>query len=154
MWDTYRKCVRTMLRRWAISGALVVLVMLGGACESAAPASPSPPPMDKAQELDKLRSLAFAYWEAFNGYDADSVLGYLEESYRQQRDETVREEIGRIKLFRVQLGLSEETPPRLLSDHEGEMFLTMKEPLGTRRIHMAFLKVEGEWKVTFAEESK
>ena len=57
----------------------------------------------------------------------------MEESYRQQRDETVREEIGRIKLFRVQLGLSEETPPRLLSDHEGEMFLTMKEPLGTRR---------------------
>ena len=30
----------------------------------------------------------------------------------------------------------------------------MKEPLGTRRIRMAFRDVAGEWKITFAEEAK
>ena len=32
--------------------------------------------------------------------------------------------------------------------------MTMKEPLGERRIRMAFRKVEGEWKITFVEEVK
>ena len=114
----------------------------------------SPGPMDDADEADTLRQLAFAYWEAFNAYDADTALGYLEEDYRRQRDETVRSEIGRIALFRVKLGVSEETPPSVVSHDEREMYLTMKDPLGTRRIHMAFRDVAGEWKITFAEEAK
>ena len=36
--------------------------------------------------------------------------------------------------------------------NEGEMFLLMKEPLGTRRIKMAFRKLDGTWKITYAEE--
>ena len=112
-------CVRTMLKRWAISGALVVLVMVGAACESAPTATPSPQPVDEAQELDKLRSLAFAYWEAFNAYDADRVLGYLEESYRQQRDETIREEIGQ-----------DQALPRTAGTKRGDASAAVERPRG------------------------
>ena len=134
-----------------------------------AEAEPSPTPVAEAEEIeaeqgsglvtdseeaDALRELAFGYWEAFNAYDADAALAYLEADYRQQRDETVRSEIGRMKPFRVRLGLSEESPPSVVSRDEREMYLTMKEPLGERRIRMAFRKVEGEWKITFVEEVK
>ena len=116
--------------------------------------APTEEPQVDPQEADALRKLAFAYWEAFNAYDADRALGYLEEDYRQQQDSAVRDDIGLIKLFSVKLGVSEETPPQVVGNDEWEMYLTMKEPLGTRRIRMAFQKVEGEWKITFAEEAK
>ena len=116
--------------------------------------APTEEPQVDPQEADALRKLAFAYWEAFNAYDADRALGYLEEDYRQQQDSAVRDDIGMIKLFSVKLGMSEETPPQVVGNDEWEMYLTMKEPLGTRRIRMAFQKVEGEWKITFAEEAK
>ena len=116
--------------------------------------APTEEPQVDPQEADALRKLAFAYWEAFNAYDADRALGYLEEDYRQQQDSAVRDDIGMIKLFSVKLGVSEETPPQVVGNDEWEMYLTMKEPLGTRRIRMAFQKVEGEWKITFAEEAQ
>ena len=116
--------------------------------------APTEEPQVDPQEADALRKLAFAYWEAFNAYDADRALGYLEEDYRQQQDSAVRDDIGMIKLFSVKLGVSEETPPQVVGNDEWEMYLTMKEPLGTRRIRMGFRKVAGEWKITFAEEAK
>ena len=111
-------------------------------------------PQVDPQEADALRKLAFAYWEAFNAYDADRALGYLEEDYRQQQDSAVRDDIGMIKLFSVKLGMSEETPPQVVGNDEWEMYLIMKEPLGTRRIRMAFREVAGDWKIIFAEEAK
>ena len=146
--------MRTMLGRWAIPGALAALVVIGVACESSPTPTPTPGPVDDSQEADALRQLAFAYWDAFNSYDADRTLGYLEEDYRQQRDETVRGEIARIKLFGVKLGVSEESPPWIVGPAEREMYLTMKEPLGERRILMVFREVAGEWTITFAEEAK
>ena len=116
--------------------------------------APTEKPQIDPQEADALRKLAFAYWEAFNAYDADKALGYLEEDYRQQQDSAVRDDIGMIKLFSVKLGMSEETSPHVVGNDEWEMYLTMKEPLGTRRIRMAFRKVAGDWKIIFAEEAK
>ena len=144
-----------MLRRWVTTfGVFVTLAVIGVACESSPTATPNPGPVADPQEAGALRQLAFAYWEAFNAYDADRALGYLEEDYRQQRDEEVRGEIQRIKRFRVKLGLSEETAPWVVSEDEREMYLTMKEPLGKRRIRMTFREVAGEWRITFAEEAK
>ena len=145
-----------MLRRWAASGVFVMLAVIGVACGSSSTATLSPSPVEdsQAQEADALRQLAFAYWEAFNAYDADRALGYLEENYRQQRDEEVRGEIELVKLFGVKLGVSEDTPPQIVSQDEREMYLTMKEPLGTRRVRMAFREVAGEWRITFAEEPR
>ncbi len=144
-----------MLRRWVTTfGVFVTLAVIGVACESSPTATPNPGPVADPQEADALRQLAFAYWEAFNAYDADRALGYLEEDYRQQRDEEVRGEIQRIKRFRVKLGLSEETAPWVVSHDEREMYLTMKEPLGKRRIRMTFREVAEEWRIIFAEEAK
>ncbi len=105
-------------------------------------------------ELEELRQLAFAYWKAFNAYDVDKVLSYLEESYRMEREQKIRSDIGRLKLFRVKLGPSEESPPRLIGPGEAEMFMRMREPLGTRRIHMMFRQVNSEWKITYSQEVK
>ena len=113
---------------------------------------PTSVPADEAEEADALRQMAFDYWEAFNAYDADRVLELLEEGYGQEREEKIRGDIGRLKLFSVQLGVTEESPPSTVDEDEREMYLTMKEPLGTRRIRMAFREVGGEWKITFSEE--
>lgn len=159
--------------RWFMLTAIVSLVLASCAAPTPTPtptatptptltptplstATPTPTPTtatpSESDETDALRELAFAYWEAFNSYDADKVLEYLEDAYRQERESRIRGDIGRIKLFRVKLGVSEETPPRMTGPGEGEMYLTMKEPIGTRRIHMRFLKVEGEWKITYSQE--
>ena len=124
---------------------------------------PTPVPADDPEptsglvedaEADALRQMTLDYWEAFNAYDADRVLGFLEEGYGQEREEKIRDDIGRLKLFGVQLGVTEESPPSIVDEDEWEMYLTMKEPLGTRRIRMAFREVDGEWKITFSEEVK
>ncbi|MDR9450396.1 MAG: hypothetical protein RI637_04170 [Acidimicrobiia bacterium] len=101
---------------------------------------------------ERLRELAFSYWEAFNAYDADLVLSYLEESYRATRHRLIRDEIDTISAFGVQLGIREESPPVVLSDGTAEMFMELKEPLGTRRIRMAFSRIEADWIIVFAEE--
>ena len=106
--------------------------------------------LDPTTEL--LRGLAFSYWEAFNAYDADLVLSYLEESHRADRDQLIRDEIDTISAFGVQLGIREESPPVVLSDGTAEMFMELKEPLGTRRIRMAFARIGADWVIVFAEE--
>ena len=115
-------------------------------------ADPTATPQLDIEDINALSKLAFAFWDAYNAYDGDKTLGYLEENYRQLRGEEIRDNIGLMKLFGVKLALSEESPPHMISDGEWEMHMTMKEPLGTRRIRMAFRQVEGEWKIVFAEQ--
>ena len=74
----------------------------------------------------------------------DGVLAFLEKSYALGREEKIRGDIGGLGTFRVKLGLTEHTPPRMTGLEEGEMSLLMKEPLGTRTIRMAFQKIDGE----------
>ena len=117
--------------------------------------TPTPVPKEDAEEqAQTFRRMTFEYWEAFNAYDADRVLEFLEQAYGREREEKIRSDIGRLKLFSVQLGVAEESPPSMVAEDEWEMYLTMKEPLGTRRIRMAFRQVDGEWKITFSEEVK
>jgi hypothetical protein len=109
------------------------------------------PPADPPTE--ELRELALAYWDAFNGYDADRVLSYLEETYRTSREEIIRAEIDQVSTFGVELGVTEESPPVMLGDDAAEMYLELKNPLGVRRIRMAFELIDAEWMITFAEET-
>ena len=136
----------------------VVGVACGGTTSTAPTAEPTAAmqqgPVEDTVEAEALRQLAYAYWDAFNAYDAVRALGYLDEEYRQQRDDEVREEISMVQLFGVRLGVTELTPPQVVSEDEREMYLNMKEPLGTRRIHMVFREVDGEWKIVHAEEPK
>jgi hypothetical protein len=104
--------------------------------------------------LSHLRDLGFAYWEAFNAHDVDLVLSYLEPVYRSEREETIQDEIGRLATFGVKLDLSELDPPEMTGADRAEMFLEMREPLGTRRIRMGFVLVEGAWLINYAQESE
>ena len=108
---------------------------------------------DAASTMGMLRQMAFDYWEAFNSFEAEKVLAFLEDAYRLEREEEIRTDIGRIKTFGVKLEVSEQIPPRIDGD-EAVMFLLMKEPLGIRRIQMSYLKVDDNWKVTYSEEAE
>jgi hypothetical protein len=116
------------------------------------PAPSATPPMTEA-DSQTMRELAFAYWDAFNAYDAERTLSLLAPAYRAQREEKIRGEISRIKGFGVKLGVTEKSPPVLLSADEAEMYLTLKEPLGSRTIRMAFTPTaDGSWVIISAEE--
>jgi hypothetical protein len=104
--------------------------------------------------LAELRDLAFAYWDAFNAYETEQVLAYLEADYRLEREGEIQDDIGRLSTFGVKLGISELSPPVMLGTDRAEMYIEMSEPLGKRRIRMGFLLVEGDWVIDFAEESE
>ncbi len=103
-------------------------------------------------DMDILRSLTFDYWDALNSYDVEKTLSYLEENYRQVHADEVKDGIAQMKQFGVKLEASEESSPRATGQDQAEMYVTLKEPVGTRRILMEFAKIVGEWKITFAEE--
>ena len=135
----------------------ITFINVGAAAEPAA-AVPTAEPTPTAasggdpETLAALKSLAFEYWIAVNEHDVEKVLSYLEESYRAEVEEKVVAEIEQMKLFGVTLGVSERSAPTLLSATEGEMMLNLREPLGMRKVRMAFRMVDGEWKISFAEE--
>ena len=112
----------------------ITFINVGAAAAPAAPvpaAAPTPTAAaaEDAERLGALKRLAFDYWIAFNEYDVDKVLSYLEESYRAEREQGVTDEIAQLELFRVTLGVSERSAPALLSPTEGEMMLNLREPL-------------------------
>ena len=148
----------------AISLALVALMAL--ACTTTPVPTPTnmsmsptdtltPVPAQEATRVhntNSLRQLTFAYWDALNSYNAEKTLSYLEGNYRQSHRGEVEKGIEQMKMFGVKLGVSEESPPRITGANEAEMYVVLKDPLGIRRILMKFAMVEGEWKITFAEE--
>lgn len=101
-----------------------------------------------------FREMAFAYWDAFNAYDIDAVLSFLEPVYRSHREEQVRSDLGRLKQFRVKLGVSEHISPVIGESGDWEMYLLMKEPLGLRVLRMAYQKSRDKWYISHAEEVK
>lgn len=153
--------MRSGFSLWRSTGPAAVLIVLLAACgesavtpaggdgsaTTAATSSTSP-----GAPTEELRELAFAYWEAFNAYDPDRVLSYLEEGYRASREDPIRSEIRQIDAFGVQLGVTEASPPVMLSDDTAEMFLELKNPLGVKRIRMAFELIDGAWMITYAQE--
>ncbi len=145
-----------MLRSTVVLTITVMLLAVSCAAP-AATATPAPTPTTTPipisdVDAQALRDLTFSYWEAFNAYDADRTLSYLDVDYRLERESQVREDIGRIRTFRVKLGVTEKTPPVMTGPDKAEMYLEMKEPIGTRTIRMAFLRTDGVWSITYAQE--
>lgn len=114
-------------------------------------AAPTGDPLSAA-DAEAVREAAAAYWEAYNAYEADRAVSYLDESYRAEKEILVRDEIGRIKMFGVKLGVSEQSPPTLTGPDEAEMYLDMKEPTGMRTILMRFARHGDTWSITYSEE--
>ena len=113
--------------------------------------APQLKPLDP-QETDAVRQLVTEFWEAYNTYDADKALGFMVEEYRQTQEEDVRTNIGLLETFAAKLELTEEGPPQQLENGEAQLFIKLLTPLGERRVHMIFRKVDGEWMVASSEE--
>ena len=65
------------------------------------------------------------YRHAFNVYDADPPPSMLEENYRANEEDLIRRDIGRMKLA---------------------------TPVDTRRLKMAFRRIEEQWRIVFSDE--
>ena len=116
------------------------------------PTKPGPGNSQSADDLAAIRQIVKEYWEALNDYDVDRALPMLEPGYRAREEELIRKDIGRMKIFRVKLGVSEETPPTLKENGGYETYLKLETPIDTRRVLMIFSSVNGQWWITFSGE--
>jgi hypothetical protein len=123
------------------------------AATPASGASVSTTPMSAA-DAKAVRDVALGYWAAYNAYDPEKTLSYLDDTYRPSQEKIVRSEIGQIKNFGVTLGVSEKSAPVLTAPGQAEMYLSMKTPTGTRTMLMKFARRGDVWAITYAEEVK
>ena len=104
------------------------------------------------EDVAAIHQIVKAYWGAFNSYDADHALAMLEPAYRATEEELIRKDIGRVKLFRVKLDVSEESPPTLNANGDYVTYLTLGTPIDSRRIQMVFRNIDGQWWIIFSDE--
>ena len=147
-----------MKRAFAYLLILTILIFSGCAQSAVAP-SPSPattqpsttvtqPSTTVTQEdVDDAKQVVFEYWDASNNYDAERALAYLEESYRPERAESIKSDIGQMQSFGVKLGVEEESEPTITSEREVEIKIKLSTPLGAKHVTYHLVKVNGEWKI-------
>ena len=109
---------------------------------------------DDTVDVTALRELAFQYWGAYNEYDVDSVLAFLEPTYRAQREEPIREDIAKLEQFSVELGVTGDFPPHLAESGQWGMYLVMETLIDIRRLRPKYLKDDNLWWITHVEEVK
>ena len=158
-----RMTLQTTLVAIILVAAAVLVASCGGTGSSAeqttSPATPvssaaaSTTPITAA-DATAVRDIVLAYWAAYNAYDAEKTLSYLDEAYRPSQDKIVRGEIGQLKTFGVKLGISEKCAPVLTAPGQAEMYLTMKTPTGTRTMLMKVAGSGDVWAITSVEEVK
>lgn len=119
---------------------------------SLAPPNPAPGGSGSPDEVDAIRLMAKEYWAALNDYDAHRALPMLEPGYRAEEEEQIRKDIGRMKIFRVKLGVSEDTPPTLNEDGDYETYINLETPIDTRRVLMRFSHINNQWLITYSDE--
>ncbi len=155
--------LKTILVVIVLVAAAALLASCGGTSSSGGQATSSAAPSSSASanatpisatDAQAVRDLATAYWAAYNAYDAEKTLSYLDTAYRPSQDKIIRSEIGQLKTFGVKLGVSEKSAPVLTAPGQAEMYLTMKTPTGTRTMLMKFAGSGDAWTITYAEEVK
>ena len=117
---------------------------------STAPATP--PAEESAEDVAEIRRIISEYWEAMNKYDVDRAIMMLEPAYRVQEEELIRQDIGRMKLFRVKLDVSEDIPPTLNDNGDYETYLSMATPIDTRTVLMVLRRIADRWWIVFSDE--
>ena len=114
-------------------------------------AAPSPVAITK-EDVDTARQVVFDYFEAFNQYDVEGVLAFLEESYRQDKAESIEEDIDRMKSFGAKLGVEEESEPVITPEGKIEIYIKLRTPIGAQYVTYQLLQESGEWKICLSEE--
>jgi hypothetical protein len=115
----------------------------------------TPPPATITEEdVEAARQVVFAYWEAFNNYDVEGVLAFLEESYRQEREESITSEIGQMEAFHVKIGVEEEAEPVITPEGMVGIKIKLSVPMGQPDRHITYHlgKINDEWKIYLAVE--
>ena len=110
------------------------------------------PPESDTENAAAVRRIVRDYWAAFNDYDAERALNFLEPGYRALEEEPIRRDIRRMRLFRVKLEVSEETPPTRNANGDYETYLAVATPIDTRRLLMVFQRLDGHWRIAFSGE--
>ena len=110
---------------------------------------------DISEDEETARQVVFAYWEAFNNYDVEGVLAFLEESYRLEREEGIASEIGQMQSFGVKLGVEEEAEPTTTPEGKVEIKIKLSVPMGQPDRHITYelVKINGEWKICATVEA-
>jgi len=112
----------------------------------------SPPSTITQKDVDDAKQVVLQYWDAFNSYDAERAFTLLEESYRQEREESLRSELDRMKTFNVRLGVAEEAEPVVTSEGTIEIRMKLTTPIGAKHVTYYLVKVNGEWKISRSVE--
>ena len=108
--------------------------------------------INTAEDVAAIRGIVSKYWEAFNDYDVDHAVTMLEESYRAREVELIRGDIGRMRIFRVKLDVTEKTPPAINADGDYETYLSMETPIDTRTVKMVFRRIDGQWWIVYSSQ--
>jgi hypothetical protein len=154
---------RTLMVAIALLAAAVLVASCGGTSSSGEQATSTPTPVSSAsvittpisaEDAAAIRALAVDYWAAFNAYNADKAISYLDETIGAAKVKSVRNEISQIKTFGVQLGVSEKSAPVLTAPGQAEMYLSMKTPTGTRTVLLKAAPRGDAWAITYVEEVK
>ena len=107
---------------------------------------------ETADDVAEIRRMVTEYWEALNTYDVDHAIAMLEPAYRALEADLIRRDIGQMKLFRVKLGVSEETPPVINDEGDYEIYLSIDTPIDKRKVLMVFRRIEGQWWIVYSDE--
>jgi hypothetical protein len=109
-------------------------------------------PADESPEAAAVRQVALDYWAAYNAYDVDAALSYLEAAYRAEQEADIRGSIQLMQGFGAKLVITEESPPVVAANGEGEIVVRIKDPLSTRIMRMTLVMIDGEWKISASEQ--
>ena len=133
--------------------------------EAEATTTSTPPPTTPAEEeaeatiteedVEAARQVVFAYREAFNNYDVEGTLAFLEESLRAEREEAIRSDISQMKSYGIKLGVEEEAEPTVTDDGMVAIYIMLDVPVfGQKDRHVIYylMEIEGEWKICSYED--
>lgn len=135
-----------------LASLLVLALLIFPACTQPAEApseGATPPAPTVSEDEEAARQVVFAYWEAFNNYDVEGVLSYLEESYRLEREEGITSEIDQMQAVGVKLGVEEEAEPTTTPEGKVEikMLIDVPMPMPDRHVTYQLEKINDEWKI-------
>lgn len=112
------------------------------------------PPAISQEDIAAAQEVVFRYWEAFNNYDIEGVLACLEESYRLEKEASLKSDMDRMRAFNTKLGVEEEAEPAITPEGKIEIKIKLDVPLPMPDRHVSYYleKINGEWKIYLSVE--